>query len=177
MHSSKTCDTQRSTEFLGSETDGSNPATSATLSNRYYLTMGSQGQLNTLFDAAVPYGGVQRYWKSSFLNELGDELLGCGVGACGACTVHLDGQAVRSCLTTIADAQVQEIVTIEGTQRQAGVYCVQLAGSHHRAPSGADFRWHPAVEPLIQGGSGIECGHDRRGDDYQREGLNGSAEI
>jgi FAD/FMN-containing dehydrogenase len=32
-------------------------------------------QLNTLFDAAVPYGGVQRYWKSSFLNELGDELL------------------------------------------------------------------------------------------------------
>ena len=31
--------------------------------------------LNTLFDAAVPYGGVQRYWKSSFLNDLGDELL------------------------------------------------------------------------------------------------------
>ena len=31
--------------------------------------------LNTLFDAAVPYGGVQRYWKSSFLSELGDELL------------------------------------------------------------------------------------------------------
>jgi FAD/FMN-containing dehydrogenase len=31
--------------------------------------------LNTLFDAAVPYGGVQRYWKSSFLNRLGDELL------------------------------------------------------------------------------------------------------
>jgi hypothetical protein len=35
----------------------------------------SYAQLNTLFDAAVPYGGVQRYWKSSFLNELGDELL------------------------------------------------------------------------------------------------------
>jgi len=32
-------------------------------------------QLNTLFDAAVPYGGVQRYWKSSFLDELGDQLL------------------------------------------------------------------------------------------------------
>jgi FAD/FMN-containing dehydrogenase len=32
-------------------------------------------QLNTLFDAAVPYGGVQRYWKSSFLNDLGDGLL------------------------------------------------------------------------------------------------------
>jgi FAD/FMN-containing dehydrogenase len=37
-------------------------------------------QLNTLFDAAVPYGGVQRYWKSSFLNELGDELVDIMVG-------------------------------------------------------------------------------------------------
>src|SRR6516164_7203232 len=32
-------------------------------------------QLNTLFDAAVPYGGVQRYWKSSFLKALGDDLI------------------------------------------------------------------------------------------------------
>ena len=37
-------------------------------------------QLNTLFDAAVPYGGVQRYWKSSFLDELGDQLLDIMVG-------------------------------------------------------------------------------------------------
>jgi FAD/FMN-containing dehydrogenase len=35
----------------------------------------SYAQLNTLFDAAVPYGGVQRYWKSSFLKELGDDLI------------------------------------------------------------------------------------------------------
>ena len=32
-------------------------------------------QLNTMFDAAFPYGGVQRYWKSSFLKQLGDEVL------------------------------------------------------------------------------------------------------
>ena len=32
-------------------------------------------ELNTLFDAAVPYGGVLRYWKSSFLKNLGDDLL------------------------------------------------------------------------------------------------------
>jgi FAD/FMN-containing dehydrogenase len=37
-------------------------------------------ELNKLFDAAVPYGGVQRYWKSSFLNELGDELLDIMIG-------------------------------------------------------------------------------------------------
>jgi FAD/FMN-containing dehydrogenase len=35
----------------------------------------SYTELNTLFDAAVPYGGVQRYWKSSFLKELGDDLI------------------------------------------------------------------------------------------------------
>jgi FAD/FMN-containing dehydrogenase len=35
----------------------------------------SYTELNTLFDAAVPYGGVQRYWKSSFLKDLGDDLI------------------------------------------------------------------------------------------------------
>ena len=32
-------------------------------------------QLNMMFDAAFPYGGVQRYWKSSFLKQLGDDVL------------------------------------------------------------------------------------------------------
>ncbi|MDB5599880.1 MAG: (2Fe-2S)-binding protein [Xanthobacteraceae bacterium] len=38
---------------------------------------------------------------------------GCGVAQCGACTVHLDGQAIRSCITPIADAQGKKITTIE----------------------------------------------------------------
>ena len=39
---------------------------------------------------------------------------GCGVAQCGACTVHLNGEAVRSCVTTLSRAAGQKIVTIEG---------------------------------------------------------------
>jgi isoquinoline 1-oxidoreductase alpha subunit len=43
---------------------------------------------------------------------------GCGRGFCGACTVHLDGVAVRSCQTSIASAAGHSITTIEGLARQ-----------------------------------------------------------
>ena len=39
---------------------------------------------------------------------------GCGIASCGACTVHLNGQAVRSCVTVIDQVQDAEITTIEG---------------------------------------------------------------
>jgi len=38
----------------------------------------------------------------------------CGIGACGACTVHIDGAAVRSCLTPISTAAGKQVTTIEG---------------------------------------------------------------
>ena len=41
---------------------------------------------------------------------------GCGKGLCGACTVHLDGAAVRSCVTTLEAVQGREVRTIEGVQ-------------------------------------------------------------
>jgi isoquinoline 1-oxidoreductase alpha subunit len=40
---------------------------------------------------------------------------GCGAALCGACTVHLDGQAIRSCITPISAAEVRRITTIEAT--------------------------------------------------------------
>ncbi|MGF1469586.1 MAG: (2Fe-2S)-binding protein [Sandaracinaceae bacterium] len=42
---------------------------------------------------------------------------GCGIAQCGACTVHLDGEPVRSCVTPIEDVGERRVVTIEGLSR------------------------------------------------------------
>jgi isoquinoline 1-oxidoreductase alpha subunit len=54
---------------------------------------------------------------------------GCGVGACGACTVHLDGVATRSCVTSLADVQGRAVTTIEGLGQgsKGGEHPVQRA--------------------------------------------------
>jgi len=44
---------------------------------------------------------------------------GCGVASCGACTVHVDGQPVRSCSTAVEDLEGSEITTIEGIEGPA----------------------------------------------------------
>jgi isoquinoline 1-oxidoreductase alpha subunit len=51
---------------------------------------------------------------------------GCGAGLCGACTVHLNGRAVRSCQTQVSKAAGQQITTIEGLSAN-GTHAVQLA--------------------------------------------------
>lgn len=52
---------------------------------------------------------------------------GCGVGACGACTVHVDGAAVRSCAVTVGDVAGRRITTIEGLAENGALHRVQQA--------------------------------------------------
>ncbi len=52
---------------------------------------------------------------------------GCGMGLCGACTVHLDGQPVRSCSTPISAAADKDVVTIEGMDSAPVGQAVQAA--------------------------------------------------
>jgi isoquinoline 1-oxidoreductase alpha subunit len=58
---------------------------------------------------------------------------GCGAGLCGACTVHLDGAAIRSCITPLADVEGAEITTIEGLSAD-GSHPVQQAWLAEQVP-------------------------------------------
>ncbi len=56
---------------------------------------------------------------------------GCGIAQCGACTVHVDGQAVRSCSLRVSDVQ-GEVTTIEGLGTPAALHAVQQAWIEHQ---------------------------------------------
>ncbi len=58
---------------------------------------------------------------------------GCGIGMCGACTVHLDGQAIRSCITLLGDVAGAKITTIEGLD-PANAHPVQKAWENLQVP-------------------------------------------
>jgi isoquinoline 1-oxidoreductase alpha subunit len=87
--------------------------------------------------------GVSRQFngdpKMPLLWYLRDELgltgskFGCGSGLCGACTVHLDGGAVRGCITSVEMAANKNVTTIEGLDSN-GNHPVQRAWRAHNVP-------------------------------------------
>ncbi|MBW4963595.1 (2Fe-2S)-binding protein [Sulfitobacter sp. CW3] len=58
---------------------------------------------------------------------------GCGIGMCGACTVHVGGRATRSCITTLSDVAGTSVTTIEGLDEQSN-HPVQEAWRNLRVP-------------------------------------------
>ncbi|MCH2370268.1 MAG: (2Fe-2S)-binding protein [Pirellulales bacterium] len=58
---------------------------------------------------------------------------GCGVSECGACTIHIDGEAVQSCVTALSDIGNAKVVTIEGLSEK-GDHPVQQAWKEHDVP-------------------------------------------
>jgi isoquinoline 1-oxidoreductase alpha subunit len=72
------------------------------------------------------------WYLREILNFTGTKY-GCGMGLCGSCTVHIDGRAVRSCLTPVSAAFGKAVTTIEGLSAE-GTHPLQLAWVEHRVP-------------------------------------------
>jgi len=65
--------------------------------------------------------------------ELTGTKYGCGMGLCGSCTVHLDGRAVRACITSVGDADGKQVTTIEGLS-EGGSHPLQIAWLSNNVP-------------------------------------------
>ena len=91
------------------------------------ITINGQAQA-TDADPAMPL-----LWFLRDTLELIGTKYGCGMGLCGACTVHLDGQAVRACLTPLSAAFGKQVTTIEGLSAD-GSHPLQIAWLKNNVP-------------------------------------------
>ncbi len=85
---------------------------------------------NHAVDAA---GDTPLLWVIREYLQMTGTKFGCGAGLCGACTVHLNGEAVRSCQTSLAEAAGKRITTIEGLD-PAGRHPLQKAWIAEQVP-------------------------------------------
>jgi len=93
----------------------------------YILNINKKNQEVTA-DADTPILWVLR----DQLNLVGTKY-GCGVAQCGACTIHLDGEAIRSCSMPISNVGEKKITTIEGLSEK-GDHALQVAWKEHDVP-------------------------------------------
>ena len=97
------------------------------------LELSINGQMRTLAPAAVDPAMPLLWVVRDVLNLTGTKF-GCGVAACGACTVHLDGQAVRSCVTPLSAAAGKPVVTIEALGSVDKPHPLQTAWIERQVP-------------------------------------------
>jgi isoquinoline 1-oxidoreductase subunit alpha len=84
---------------------------------------------DTDIDAAMPL-----LWALRDLLNLTGTKFGCGIAACGACTVHVDGQAQRSCVVPLSALAGKAVVTIEGLAPHEHPHALQTAWVAHQVP-------------------------------------------
>jgi isoquinoline 1-oxidoreductase subunit alpha len=90
-------------------------------------------QINNATRKVEAQPGMPLLWILRDLLNLTGTKYGCGIGLCGACTVHVDGEATRSCQVSVAAAAGKEITTIEGLG-QNGLHIVQQAWIAEQVP-------------------------------------------
>ena len=73
-------------------------------------------------------------WVIRDIVQLTGTKFGCGMGLCGACTVHLNGTAIRSCITPVTAAVGKTITTIEGLGTPENPHPLQTAWQTHNVP-------------------------------------------
>lgn len=95
------------------------------------ITLHINGQTHELdVDAATPL-----LWVIREQAGLTGTKFGCGIAQCGACTVHLNGRPIRSCVTPVRAADNQQITTIEGIgHADSGLHAVQQAWIDEQVP-------------------------------------------
>jgi isoquinoline 1-oxidoreductase subunit alpha len=91
------------------------------------------GQPRALGDAAVD-AAMPLLWVLRDVLDLTGTKFGCGIGACGACTVHVDGRAVRACVTPLSAVTGRSVRTIEGLGTPARPHPLQQAWLRHQVP-------------------------------------------
>ena len=97
------------------------------------MELSINGQMRPIADAAVDPNMPLLWVLRDVLNMTGTKF-GCGVAACGACTVQVEGQAVRSCVTPLAALTGKRIVTIEALGSAEQPHPLQTAWLAHQVP-------------------------------------------
>jgi isoquinoline 1-oxidoreductase alpha subunit len=97
------------------------------------MNLSINGQIRAVDDAQVD-PRMPLLWVLRDVLQMTGTKYGCGVNACGACTVHVDGAATRSCVTPLSAVQGKSIRTIEGLAGAAGPHPLQQAWIEHQVP-------------------------------------------
>jgi isoquinoline 1-oxidoreductase alpha subunit len=100
---------------------------------RFNMDLNINGETRPLPEGASE-PAMPLLWVLRDVLDLTGTKFGCGIGACGACTVHVEGQAVRACITPLAAVAGKAVRTIEALGTPAQPHALQKAWIAHQVP-------------------------------------------